>query len=273
MTYWARLTWQVPDAVALAEDLERRLGLRAIAGGPVPGALTVALGSAIVELRPWRSESAEDRPVASGRLVFEPVPGGEEAPRSGAPDVHAAPELPPILVGVGWATVDLDRAEAELDPWLAPRPGARAGDGDGDGEGAGDGEGGGHGEGDGDSDPDDGAEPHLGARTRRRGAGGLPAGTIVLLEPSTEGRLAASLARDGEGPCVLYLGTPGPLRAWLRAARSRGVRTSAVRPGPLGPSALVLGGATAGPHLVLVDPSAFPPAVPSGGPPAGTMRA
>ncbi len=263
MTYWARLTWQVPDPVALAEDLEQRLGLRAVAGGLVPGALTVALGSAIVELRPWRAESAEDRPVASGRLVFEPVPGGEEAPRSGAPDAPAPRDRTLLLVGVGWATVDLDRAEGELDPWLAPRHAAGAGEGDGEGDG----------DGDGDGDAEDGTEPHLGARARRRGAGGLPAGTIVLLEPSTEGRLAASLARDGEGPCVLYLGSPGPLRAWLRAARSRGVRTSAVRPGPLGPSALVLGGATAGPHLVLVDPPPFPSATPSGGSQAGTMRA
>ena len=261
MTYWARLTWQVPDPLALAGDLEQRFGLRAIAGGLVPGALTVALGSAIVELRPWRVESAEDRPVASGRLVFEPVPGGEEAPGSRAPDAPATPEPTLFLVGVGWATVDLDRAEAELDPWLAPRPAAGAGVGEGEGEG------------DGDGDADDGAEPHLGARARRRGAGGLPAGTIVLLEPSTEGRLAASLARDGEGPCAVYLGTPGPLQAWLRAARERGVGTSAIRPGPLGPSALVLGGATAGPHLVLVDPPPFPSGTPSGGSPAGTMRA
>ncbi len=262
MTYWARLTWQVPDPVALAEDLERRLGLRAVAGGLVPGALVVALGSAVVELRPWRVESAEDRPVASGRLVFEPVAGGEEAPGSGR-------EVPSLtLVGVGWATVDLDRAETELDPWLAPRAGAGAGANDDDTDDTDDAD-----ADDADADDAEGTEPHLGARTRRRGAGGLPAGSIVLLEPSTEGRLAASLARDGEGPCALYLGTPGPLRAWLRAARERGVRTSAVRPGPLGPSALVLGGATAGPHLVLVDPSPFPSATASGGSPAGTISA
>ena len=244
-------------------------GCVAVPGGLVPGALTVALGSAILELRPWRVESAGDRPLASGRLVYEPVPGGEEAPALGgeeapAPGAEAsagsgdssawAPPWPPLtLVGVGWATVELDRAEAELDPWLAPRI-----------------EGGGGG-------PDDeagaGTEPHLGARTRRRGAGGLPAGSIVLMEPSTEGRLVVSLARNGEGPCALYLAPRERLRAWLRAARDRGVRTSAVRPGPLGPSALVLGGATAGPHLVLVDAPSSPSTAPSGGPPAGTMRA
>jgi hypothetical protein len=147
---------------------------------------------------------------------------------------------------VGWATVELNRAETELDPWLAPR---NAEDGGGDGPPA--------------------TEPHLGARTRLRGAGGLPAGSIVLLEPSTEGRLAASLARDGEGPCVLYLATRKPLRAWLRSARDHGVRASPVRPGPLGPSSLVLGGAIAGPHLILVDPSSSS----SGGPAAVTISA
>ncbi len=262
MTYWARLTWQVPDPVALAAALDQRLGVVAVPGGLVPGALTVALGSAILELRPWRVESAGDRPLASGRLVYEPVPGGEEAPAPGAeassgsgdPSAWAPPWPPLTLVGVGWATVEVDRAEAELDPWLAPRT-ERGGGGADDEEGA-------------------GTEPHLGARTRRRGAGGLPAGSIVLMEPSTEGRLVVSLARNGEGPCALYLAPRERLRAWLRAARDRGVRTSAVRPGPLGPSALVLGGATAGPHLVLVDaPSPPVRRASSGGPPAGTMRA
>ena len=260
MTFWARLTWQVSDPAALAADLGRRLGVTALPGGLAPDALEVSLGSAVVELRPWRAESAGDRPLASGRLVFEPVPGGEDAPASdvaatpdgheatgpGNPGAPATRGLPLTLAGVGWATVELDRAETELDPWLAPRNEEVGG---------------------GDEPPV--SEPHLGARTRLRGAGGLPAGSIVLLEPSTEGRVAASLARDGEGPCALYLATPEPLRAWVRAARGRGLRTSAVRAGPLGPSSLVLGGATAGPHLILVGPSSSS----SGGPAAGTISA
>lgn len=44
-------------------------------------------------------------------------------------------------------------------------------------------------------------EPALGARGWRAVAGSR----LLLLEPSTEGRLAASLARLGEGPRVLYL--------------------------------------------------------------------
>ncbi len=255
MTFWARLTWQVPDPAALGEDLARRLGLSVTPGGLVPEALTVSLGSAVIELRPWRAESAGERPLPSGRLVFEPVPGGEEAPAPGGdeatgpgnPGMPATRELPLTLAGVGWATVELDRAEEELDPWLAPRATAVGGD----------------------EETGDGTEPHLGGRSRRRGAGGLPAGSIVLLEPSTEGRLVVSLARNGEGPCALYLAPHERLRAWLRAARDRGVRTSAIRPGPLGPSALVLGGATSGPHLILVDPS-WPSSNRS---PAGTISA
>lgn len=51
-------------------------------------------------------------------------------------------------------------------------------------------------------DPHD--EPALGAR-----AWWVPGARLVLLEPSTEGRLASSLARLGEGPVVLYLELSG----------------------------------------------------------------
>ena len=79
--------------------------------------------------------SGASRPICSnaslrsvafrGRLVFEPVdPGagdlvatdeGERLP-AGSPSAPSAFRL----AGVGWATVELDRAEAELDLWLAP---------------------------------------------------------------------------------------------------------------------------------------------------------
>ena len=76
---------------------------------------------------------------------------------------------------------------------------------------------------------------------------------MLLLEPSTEGRLAASLARDGEGASVLYLRPAAGLRAWAADARARGVTLSARRIGPLGGSVLVAGGPVAGPHVVIVD--------------------
>jgi len=247
MTFWARLTWQAKDPPALATDLERRLGVVATPGGGVPGALVVALGTAMLEIRPWQREAPSDVPGSGGRLVFEPAAGEEDPPPAGIEPCLL------VLVGVGWATIELDRAEAELDKWLEPRA-VPGGTPDGDDAGA-------------RADEPDADEPHLGARARRRGADSLPAGSVVLLEPTTEGRLAASLARDGEGPCVLYLEPREGLAAWRRAARARGVVTATVRQGPLGASSLLLGGAVAGPHLVVVDR----PAHSSSDAPAGTI--
>ena len=79
------------------------------------------------------------------------------------------------------------------------------------------------------------------------------ASTIVLLEPTTEGRIAGSLVRDGEGPCALYVHPAGGLDPWLERARERGVGTSAVEAGPFGRAVLVAGSPVAGPHLLIVD--------------------
>lgn len=224
---WARLTWQAADPSALAADLEGRLGIEAAPHGWQAEAHAIPLGNATLEVVPWRRESPSDDPLPGGRLVFEGVPGGLATP--------APPELPPMLLaGVGWATVELDRAEAELAEWLA---------------------------GDAPEPAPDASEPVLGARARRRTADGLPGAELALLEPTTEGRLAASLARDGEGPCALYARPAGGLGAWLAQARARAVPTSTIEDGPFGPSVLVLGGPVAGPHLLIVDR------------PAGTIRA
>ena len=73
----------------------------------------------------------------------------------------------------------------------------------------------------------------------------LPDGvTLLLLEPSTEGRLAAFLARHGEGPAALYVSGP-PL-----AAAGSG--------SPLGrPARLAEAGGRDGPYLLLVAPGPF----------------
>jgi hypothetical protein len=75
------------------------------------------------------------------------------------------------------------------------------------------------------------------------------ASEVVLLEPSTEGRLAAGLARHGEGWLVSWLivdpAAPG------RAAEA-GFRLSPEQPGPLGPERLLLGGPRDGPFVLLV---------------------
>lgn len=118
------------------------------------------------------------------------------------------------VLAVGWATVESDRAAGELSAALALP-----------------------------SDPFEPADDSivLGARCRI-GRGVLAGGrSLVLLEPSTEGRLAATLARLGEGPAAVWLDT-----ATLDA------HVSAPRPGPLGPERLVLGGPIHGPHWLLV---------------------
>lgn len=81
----------------------------------------------------------------------------------------------------------------------------------------------------------------------------LPDGvSLALLEPSTEGRLAATLARRGEGPAAIWLSVLD-LDAAAAAMHRSGVATSASRPGPFGPERLVLGGAIAGPHRLIVQ--------------------
>ena len=224
MTRWARLTWQAPDPGAFAAALAARLGVESRAGA-APDTHTLDLGSALLEVRSWIRESPTDAPMPGGRLMLEPSPGGEPAPEDEDPDA----QRPLRLAGTGWATVELDRAEDELGMWL----------GDGAGEPGG--------------VPPDAVDPHLGAFARVRPAGGLPGDSLVLLEPNTEGRLAASLARDSEGPCALYLRPAVGLTAWAAGARERGVRLSSRRAGPLGTEVLLVGGPIAGPHLLVVD--------------------
>jgi hypothetical protein len=127
---------------------------------------------------------------------------------------------PGKVVG-GWATVELDRAEVEVPAALrdlgTPAVEVR---------------------------PDD---TLLGARCRLLRFPGDR--DTLLLEPSTEGRLAASLARFGEGSLVLYL--TGDQAAADRA-RAAGFVLSRAAAGPLGDERVVVGGPAWGPHLVLV---------------------
>jgi hypothetical protein len=131
------------------------------------------------------------------------------------PSAHA----PVRVVGLGWATVDLDRAAADLRP--ADRNAIAVDD------------------------------ELLGARGLRfaPGSGEI---RLVILEPSTEGRLAASLARRGEGPLVLYV-APADHDVSTAVARLRTAGIE-VRSGStaLGPGAIVLDRAAAEPQVVLV---------------------
>jgi hypothetical protein len=118
----------------------------------------------------------------------------------------------PVL-GVGWATVELERAEREF--------------------------GGGFG--------DAAKDEILGATCRIRA-------NLVLLEPKTEGPLAATLARHGEGPVAVWFegdGSPGVIHE-LRSIQAAG---------PFGPERLVAGSPRFGPHVFLVtrSPGTIPP--------------
>jgi hypothetical protein len=217
MRLWARLTWQAHEPEVLAAELARRLAAPVRPGGLAPGAWLLDLGTSLLEVRPWIRETSSDRPVAAGRLVLEPVPDGEDPP------AHEGGVPPSVsLLGLGWATVELDRAEQELGMWLGPRAGAPTED------------------------------EHLGAVTRLREGGGLPGTWTVLLEPSREGRAAASLARDSEGPCALYLQPAAGLEAWLAAAGVGGRSVGRPRRGPFGRQ-LLLAGAPAGPHVIVTE--------------------
>jgi hypothetical protein len=129
------------------------------------------------------------------------------------------------VLALGWATVELDRAAGELDG-IDQRGGRPVALGD---------------------------DPLLGARCRliapREGGP-----DVILLEPATEGRIAASLARFGEGPAALYVsGGPGGLAGAIEWIRRSGGIVSRAADGPFGRSALILGGQAWGPHVVLVD--------------------
>jgi hypothetical protein len=85
---------------------------------------------------------------------------------------------------------------------------------------------------------------------------------VILLEPSTEGRLAAALARNGEGPVALYLAVEGVMPPLL---------TSRLRPArrwPGGDAARLLTPANPwGPFvfLVVAEQRAEPATTPRGG--------
>ena len=149
------------------------------------------------------------------------------------------------LIGIGWATVELERAAVDLASAFAA---ARV------------------------PQPDWSPAPrdaHLGATawvgaTAWFGAAGPPRGlsdpeipAVILLEPDTEGRLAATLARFDEGVAAIYLelpraavpGEPPPAYAVDMA------RLGAAAPGPLGPARIVLARPAWGPHIVVVGPA------------------
>jgi hypothetical protein len=160
--------------------------------------------------------------------VPDPTPAQRIASawREAADDAAAIRSLNARPLGIGWATVDLDRATAELAVdlgLLGPgvfRPARRS--------------------------------AVLGGACRVAD-GVLPDdGLLVVLEPDTEGRLAGSLARLGEGPLVAWLAgeatgpdlDPVDTAAPLAGA---GLTLPSGGDGPLGLERLVLEGPVRGP--------------------------
>lgn len=111
--------------------------------------------------------------VAAEGGEVERLEVGDPAPHVARPDAQPNGPGPepsgPRLAALGWATVDAERLAAQLGKPLIGEPQA---------------------------------DPALGAAGYRVASTNLP---LVLLEPVTEGRIAAALARLGEGPVALYL--------------------------------------------------------------------
>lgn len=128
-------------------------------------------------------------------------------------------EAPPgmRLVAIGWSTVDMDRAEADFGLEFE----------------------------------DAGPDEALGARCRI--ARDAPGAVLVLLEPVTEGRLTASLARLDEGPAITWF---APIRAAEDAATGAlgDAVTAPPTSGPFGPERRWRATAHPGRHRFLLSP-------------------
>jgi hypothetical protein len=81
---------------------------------------------------------------------------------------------------------------------------------------------------------------------------------IAIAEPATEGRLAATLARNGEGPAGQYVAVGDDLEAAQARAAEAGIGLSRLGLGPFGPSMLLLTGPASGPLLILCERVAVP---------------
>ena len=159
------------------------------------------------------------------------LPG--DAALHGADAIAAALPVVERLTGnrarrvTGWATVELDRAEREVAAGFASSGQTSA--------------------------RDVADDALLGARCRLVSLGPGER-QLLLLEPSTEGRIAASLARFGEGPVVVYLILAGEQFGELvMAAGTAGLLLSTEANGPFGRQRLVAGGSPWGAHLCVAQ--------------------
>jgi len=149
-----------------------------MAGRPVHGLRWTSPDPAALAERLRRDGiGARDDAFRLGPLVVRLVAGGADrwvadgGAGSGEPDPPASAGW--VVLALAWATVDAGRAAADLGLAVDPRP----------------------------------RDAALGASVVL--VPGLPVPT-ALLEPDIEGRLAAMLARHGEGPVGLYAVRAGP---------------------------------------------------------------
>ena len=174
----------------------------------------------------------------------------------------------PSLQAVGWATVDTERAAgawggvrwapAARDSLVGARAvvGEPTVDGGGRPGGA-------------------GRQPGPPLASTPPGSGSPRSTPVVLLEPDTEGRLAAALARHGEGPAVLYVDLPEAGMGHARRRLERLAIAVSSGAGPFGPELAIAGRPAWSPTVILVTSGASgvralaavrprPDAVPSG---------
>lgn len=218
-----RLEWHTAEPDALGTRLAR-LGFSVRTGprGPV-----ATLAGAEVAINERRVASDE------GSLTLGDTSDAAGTQRKLEREVGAGSVGDPIalpgggglrLIALGWATVELERAAREF-AGLVFVPAA--------------------------DDLALGAQSLVG-RAAHDGEHPLDVDPVlVLLEPATEGRIAARLARHGEGPAVLYVAGPGGPDATGAAWRGAGVGAGGRAPGPFGPSVLALG-PRGGPEIVAV---------------------
>lgn len=141
------------------------------------------------ELGLARSAATATLALANAVLVVEESSVNGAAVEVAAIDAAAALYRPrvdapaPSILALGWATIDLERAAEELSATVRAASGPRPAPGSGAGH-----------------------DLTLGARLRAIGRPLDSPFDIVLLEPVTEGPLAAALARRGEGLSVVYVG-------------------------------------------------------------------
>jgi hypothetical protein len=229
--------WASPDPAGLGARLAERLRLPRPDPDDPRFALVLAGGVIRVDST---GPGGRERITA---VSFRADGAGSAAPASSAPGSKAASTAAPSgvrLLGAAWATVEMQRGVREIAARLGIAANAfRAGSDDG----------------------------WLGAAARVARLGGT---SLVVLEPVTEGRIAAALARFGEGPVAVYLELPGPA-------------ADVVRPGPLGAGALLPGNPPWGPFTIVVARPLAPPAgddaddaddadEPASRPPRGTIN-